>query len=449
LKKLVIIGGSDAGISAALRARETDPGLTPTIIVADEFPNYSICGLPYYISRDVVGWKNLAHRTKEDIEQEGINLLLRHTARSIDARSKQVSATDLEGNTKLIDYDRLIIATGAESVRPKIPGIDAAGVFFLRWLPDCFAIDDFISKKNPETAMIIGGGFIGMEMAEALMKRGLQVTVVEFAESVMPTFSPGLGIKITEVLTGNGVAVRNNVAIESIDLRNGKLTVRGTNGFNMTVDMVLVSVGAAPGTELGRTIGIETGIRGAFKVNRRMETGIPDIYSAGDCAETYHGILRKNVYMPLGTVAHKQGRVAGENAAGGDREFAGYFGTQSVKIFDRVIAKTGLGEREAREAGFDPVSVDFETWDHKVYYPPADRLFIRVTADRQSKKILGAEIAGAYKTEVSKRIDIFSTAILHDTTVRDFRDYDLSYTPPLSSPWDPVQMAVQKLELMI
>ena len=192
-----------------------------------------------------------------------------------------------------------------------------------------------------------------MEMAEALMKRGLQVTVVEFAESVMPTFSPGLGIKITEVLTGNGVAVRNNVAIESIDLRNGKLTVRGTNGFNMTVDMVLVSVGAAPGTELGRTIGIETGIRGAFKVNRRMETGIPDIYSAGDCAETYHGILRKNVYMPLGTVAHKQGRVAGENAAGGDREFAGYFGTQSVMIFDRVIAKPAW-RKEARKQGLIP-----------------------------------------------------------------------------------------------
>jgi NADPH-dependent 2,4-dienoyl-CoA reductase/sulfur reductase-like enzyme len=449
LKKLVIIGGSDAGISAALRARETDPGLTPTIIVADEFPNYSICGLPYYISRDVVDWKNLAHRTKEEIEREGINLMLRHTARSIDTRSKQVSVTDQAGATKLLDYDRLIIATGAESVRPKIPGIDAAGVFFLRWMPDCFAIDGFITGQNPKTALIIGAGFIGMEMSEALMKRGLQVTVVEFAESVMPTFSPGLGIKIAEALTGNGVAVRNNVAIESIVSQNGKLAVRGTNGFKLTVDMVLVSVGAAPGTELGRSIGMETGIKGAFKVNRRMETDIPDIFAAGDCAETYHGILRKNVYMPLGTVAHKQGRVAGENAAGGNCEFAGYFGTQSVKIFDRVIAKTGLIDREAKEAGFDPVSADFETWDHKVYYPHAEKLFIRVSADKSSKRILGAEMIGAYKSEVSKRIDIFASAIFHQMTVREFSDYDLSYTPPLSSPWDPVQMAVHKLERML
>ena len=370
MKKLVIIGGSDAGISAALRAREIDPGLKPTMVVADEFPNFSICGLPYYISRDVVDWKNLAHRTREDIEQAGINLLLNHTARSINAQSKQVTVTDQAGSIKLLDYDKLVIATGAESVRPTIPGIDNPGVFFLRWLPDSFAIDEFISRQNPITALIIGAGFIGIEMSEALVKRGLQVTVVEFAGTVMPSFSPGMGMKIMDVLTGNRVAVRNNIAIESMDHRDGKLSVKGTNGFNSIADLVLVSVGAVPNTGLGRSIGIETGIKGALKVNRRMETGIPDIYAAGDCAETYHGIVQKNVYIPLGTVAHKQGRIAGENTAGGNREFSGYFGTQSVKMFDRVIAKTGLNDREAKDAGFDPVSADIETWDHKVYYPP-------------------------------------------------------------------------------
>ncbi len=449
MKRIVIIGGSDAGISAALRAREIDPGLSPTMVVADEFPNFSICGLPYYISRDVVDWKNLAHRTREDIEQSGINLLLNHTARSINAQLKQVTVTDQAGSIKLLDYDKLVIATGAESVRPNIPGIDNPGVFFLRWLPDTFAIDEFISRHNPESALIIGAGFIGMEMSEALTKRGLAVTVVEYAETVMPSFSPGTGMKIKDALAANGVSVRNSVAIESIDLQNRKLTVTGTNGFHTAADMVLVSVGASPGTGLGQSIGIETGVRGAYRVNRKMETSIPDIYAAGDCAETYNGIVRKNVYMPLGTVAHKQGRIAGENAAGGSREFAGYFGTQSVKIFDRVIAKTGLNDREAKEAGFDPASVDFETWDHKAYYPPADKLYIRVTADRPSMKILSAEMLGAYKTEVSKRIDIFAAAIFHRMTVREFSDYDLSYSPPLSSPWDPVQMAVQKLENML
>lgn len=448
-KSLLIIGGSDAGISAALRAREVDPELTPTMIVADNFPNYSICGLPYYISHEVTHWKNLAHRTIEDIENEGIHVLLQHTARSINARSKQVDVVDIHGTAKTIDYDKLVIGTGAVSVRPNIPGIDNPGVFFLRWMPDCFAIDEFISKQKPKTALIIGAGFIGMEMSEALIKRGVGVTVVEFAESVMPTFTSVLGAKIMETLTENKIEVCNSITVESINHRDGKLIIKGTKSFETAVDMVLISVGSAPNTELGRSIGIETRIKGSFKVNRKMETNIPDIYAAGDCVETFHSLLKTHTYMPLGTIAHKQGRIAGENAAGSEREFAGALGTQSVKIFDRVIAKTGLNDKEAKDGGFDPVSVDFETWDHKVYYPPAEKIFIRVTADKTSKRILGAEMVGAYKTEVSKRIDIFAVGISHGITVREFSDYDLSYTPPLSSPWDPVQMAVQKLEKII
>ena len=177
-----------------------------------------------------------------------------------------------------------------------------------------------------------------------------------------------------------------------------------------------------------------------------METNIPDVYAAGDCVETWHRILKSYTYLPLGTIAHKQGRIAGENAVGGNKEFAGTLGTQSVKIFDKVVARTGLNENEALKAGFQPVSADFETWDHKVYYPPAEKLYIRVIADQKTGKIVGAQMFGAYKTEVSKRIDIFGAAIFHETTVNQFSDYDLSYTPPLSSPWDPVQMAVQNLE---
>ena len=209
--------------------------------------------------------------------------------------------------------------------------------------------------------------------------------------------------------------------------------------------MVLVAVGAIPNTGLGRSIGIETGAKGSLEVNRRMETNIPDVYAAGDCAETWHRITRKNTYMPLGTVAHKQGRIAGENALGRNAEFAGTLGTQSVKIFDKVVARTGLNEKEARDAGFTPVTADSEAWDHKAYYPQARELHIRVTADRETKKILGAQMIGAYGTEVSKRIDIFAAALFHSATIDDFTGYDLSYTPPLSSPWDPVQMAVQKL----
>ncbi len=198
-----------------------------------------------------------------------------------------------------------------------------------------------------------------------------------------------------------------------------------------------------PETALARSAGIETGVKGAIRVNRRMETSIPDIYAAGDCAETFHRLLGKNTYLPLGTTAHKQGRIAGENAVGGNREYAGTLGTQSVKIFNLVAARTGLKDDEARKEGFFPLSADIETWDHKIYYPHAEKMNIRITGDQKTGKLLGTQIIGAYGTEVSKRIDTVAAAIHQGMTVESLNDLDLSYTPPLSSPWDPVQMAAQ------
>lgn len=449
MSNIVIIGGSDAGISAALRIRELHPEIIPTMIVADSFPNFSICGLPYYISQEVTRWENLAHRTREDIEKAGINLLLEHTAKIINPGKKQIQIVDKAGAVKTLDYDKLIVGTGAVSWKPEIPGIDHPGVFFLRWMQDCFAMDQFLNQHNPKTAVIIGAGYIGMEMAEALTKRGLAVHVVEFAESVMSSVDVDFGEKIREKLSRNGITVTNKTAVESIEKIGPKLIIKGTNHYEIATDMVLVAVGSVPNTELGRSIGIDTGIKGALKVNLKMETNIADIYAAGDCVETWHRILKSYIYLPLGTIAHKQGRIAGENAVGGNKEFAGTLGTQSVKIFDKVVARTGFNEAEAIKAGFQPVSADLETWDHKVYYPPAEKLYIRVTADKESRMILGAQMMGLYKTEVSKRIDIFAAAIYHHMTIDEFSDYDLSYTPPLSSPWDPVQMAVQKLGLKI
>lgn len=445
MSNIVIIGGSDAGISAALRIRELNPEIIPRMIVADSFPNFSICGLPYYISKEVTRWENLAHRTRQDIENAGINLMLEHTVQAIDPGKKQLQVVDKAGAIKTLDYDKLVIGTGAVSWKPQISGIDNPGVFFLRWMPDCFEVDEFLNKRNPKTAVIIGAGYIGMEMAEGLTKRGVKVNVVEFAESVMPSVDTDFGKKIRETLTQNGITVNNNISVESITKMDNQLIVKGTNNYEIATDMVLVAVGSIPNTKLGQSIGINTGIKGAFKVNLKMETNIPDVYAAGDCVETWHRILKSYTYLPLGTIAHKQGRIAGENAVGGNKEFAGTLGTQSVKIFDKVVARTGLNENEALKAGFQPVSADFETWDHKVYYPPAEKLYIRVTADKETKKILGAQMLGAYKTEVSKRIDIFATAIYHDMKIDEFSNYDLSYTPPLSSPWDPVQMAVQNL----
>jgi NADPH-dependent 2,4-dienoyl-CoA reductase/sulfur reductase-like enzyme len=441
--RLVSVGGSDAGISAALRAREIDPSLEPTLVVADSYPNFSICGLPFYLSGEVSDWRSLAHRTRSEIENAGIRLLLNHRAMAIDPAKKLVQAVGEEGQPRELEYDRLIIATGAESIKPNIKGMDMPGVFILRWMDDSFAVHKWLTEHEPRTALIVGGGYIGMEMADALSLRGLSVTVVEFAENVLTTVDRPLGEKVAAELKRHGVKTATGVGIESIEADGKRLTVKGSNGFSTNADLVLVAVGCRPSTVLAAGAGIETGLKGAIKVNRRMQTNFPDVYAAGDCVETWHNLLNSYTYLPLGTTAHKQGRVAGENAVGGNREFAGSLGTQAVKIFDLVAARTGLRDIEAQEAGLVPFTDQFETWDHKAYYPGAENLNIRITGDRPTGRLLGAQILGHYKSEVSKRIDIFAAAIFNNMTVEKLSDLDLSYTPPLSSPWDPIQMAAQ------
>jgi NADPH-dependent 2,4-dienoyl-CoA reductase/sulfur reductase-like enzyme len=443
MERILIIGGSDAGISAALRAREIDPHVEVTVVVADQYPNFSICGLPFYLSGEVQDWKTLAHRTTADIENEGILLLLDHTATAIDPDKKQVRVIAKNGSSKTLEYERLVIGTGAVSVEPGIDGLQLPGVFTLRWMDDSFAMQRYLTEQNPKSAIIIGAGYIGMEMADALTYRGLKVTVVEYLDSVLTTVDPEFGHLVRDELQKHGVTVNTGIAVEKIEQNEHCLTVSGSKEFCASADMVLVAVGARPETKLAQAAGIDIGIKDAIKVNRRMQTSLPDIYAAGDCVETWHKILQEYTYMPLGSTAHKQGRVAGENMAGGDGEFQGTLGTQAVKIFDMVVAGTGLRDASAREAGFDPITIETECWDHKVYYPGAHKMRIRMTGDRISHRILGAQIMGHVSSEVSKRVDVVATAIFNELKVEDLNDIDLSYTPPLSSPWDPVQIASQ------
>ena len=440
---ILIIGGSDAGISAALRARELHPASEVTIVVADRFPNFSICGLPFYLSGEVSDWHTLAHRTASDIENAGVRLLLEHSVTSIDPVAKAVSLSSRQASTRNMGYDRLIIATGAESIRPKIDGIDLPGVFVLRWMDEAFAMQQYINERQPRTAIVVGGGYIGMEMADALTYRGMDVTVVEFFDSVLTTVDPEFGGKVRKELEAHGVRIATGVAVTGIVQSEDKLVISGSNDFSAAGDMVLVAVGARPNSELALSAGVEIGLKGAIKVDRFMRTNAPDIFAAGDCAETWHRLLNQYTYIPLGTTAHKQGRVAGENAAGGNREFQGSLGTQAVKIFDLVAARTGLRDSEAAAAGFDPLTVEFETWDHKAYYPGAEKLYIRLTGNRAGKELLGAQMLGHKHSEVSKRIDVFASAIFNRMRIDELNDLDLSYTPPLSSPWDPVQMSAQ------
>lgn len=443
MTSVVIIGGSDAGISAALRAKEVDATASVTVIVSDSFPNYSICGLPFYLSGEVSDWHALAHRTREEIMREGISLLLNCTARGIDPVKHSVLLVNADGRQHTVVYDQLIIATGAVPVRPPIRGLELPGVYLLRSMEDSFAIHEYLTVHTPRSALIVGGGYIGLEMADALTLRGIAVTIVEHGSSILKTVDTSLGEIVGTELRKHGVTVVNGVAIEQIKHVGGHITACGSAGFQKEIDMVLVAVGVQPSTDVARTAGVAIGEQGAIRVTRTMKTNVPDVYAAGDCVETWHRLLEQPTYAPLGTTAHKQGRIAGENVVGGRVEFAGTLGTQVVKVFDCVVARTGLRDSDAKQAGFDPLTVEARFWDHKAYYPGAQEVVIRLTGDRKSGLLLGAQMIGQWHAEVSKRIDVLATALYHGMHVEDLNQLDLSYTPPLSSPWDPVQMSAQ------
>jgi len=440
---LLIIGGSDAGISAALRARELDRGADVTVVVSDSFPNYSICGLPFYLSGEVPNWRRLAHRTVEDIEHEGIGLWLSHTATAIDPTAKTVEIVDAGGQTRALSYDHLVIATGAAPAPVEVPGADLPGVYPLHTMEDSFRVHQHITEQDPQSAVIIGAGYIGLEMADAFTHRGLQVTVIVRSQVLRATIDVGLARVVEDELHRRGVEVVKQVNVEAIQGDGSRLVIAGSNGFRRNAELVLLAGGVRPSSELAASAGIHTGMRGAIRVDRAMATNVPNIYAAGDCVETWHRMTGQNTYLPLGTTAHKQGRVAGENAAGGHRQFAGSLGTQVVKVFDLAVARTGLRDEEARNAGFDPFTTESRIWDHKAYYPGAHELLIRVTGDRRRGRLLGGQIVGHWQAEVAKRIDIFATALYHDMSVEDLNDLDLSYTPPVGSPWDAVQMSAQ------
>ena len=446
---IVAIGGSDAGISAALRARELDPTVDVTVIVADAYPNFSICGIPYYISGEVTPWQSLAHRTHADLEATGMRLRLDTLATQIDVAGQRLELRDKSGTATSIAYDELIVGTGASPSDASIAGLDQLGpddgVHILHSMGDTFALDRFLQEHQPETAIIVGAGYVGLEMAEALTVRGLKVTQLQRGPEVLSTLDPELGALVHSELTDHGVEVITDTLVTRVARATHGLTVNGSHAgapFERTADLVLVVVGVRPNTDLLTRAGATTGAGGAITVDEAMRTGLPHVFAAGDGIVTHHRLLGLT-YLPLGTTAHKQGRVAGENALGGNARFAGSLGTQVVKVFDLVAARTGLRDHDARTSGYTPLSTTTIADDHKAYYPGAQPISIRITGDQESGQLLGAQLVGARGTETAKRVDTYATALFHNMTVDGLSELDLSYTPPLGSPWDAVQIATQ------
>ena len=376
-------------------------------------------------------------------------------AKQINVEDRTLLVTDASGTDELLAYDELVVGTGAVSQVPPIEGVSGEGalgwgdgVHLLHSMGDTFAIMRSLEEARPSSAVIVGAGYIGLEMAEGLTARGLKVTQMERLDEVLPTVDPELGALVHHQLSDHGVEVLTGTTVHKVS-RNPRGVSRlvvdasdATGPVRREVDMVLVVVGVRPDTELAAAAGAKLGIAGAIKVDRHMCTNLPHVFAAGDCVVTHHRLLG-TTYLPLGTTAHKQGRVAGENAIGGDREFAGSLGTQVVKIFEHAISRTGLRDHEAVAAGFDPVTIGFEADDHKAYYPGSHKISMRYTGDRITGRLLGVQLFGHKNAEIAKRVDIAATAIFHGIAVDGMSELDLSYTPPLGSPWDAVQMGAQ------
>ncbi len=456
---LVVIGGSDAGISTALRARELDPSAEVTVVVADAYPNFSVCGIPMLIGQEVGHWTDLAHRTRADLEATGMRLELDTLATRVDAAAQELWVRPADGVERAIGYDELVVGTGAVPLRPPIEGFDGPGalgpqdgVHLLHSMGDTFDVLRTLEQGTARSALIVGAGYVGLEMAEGLIHRGLAVTQVERLPEVLPTVDPELGALVHEELSARGVDVVTSTTVRRLSRAEpgatGRLRVDGTSddgvAFTRRVDMVLVVVGVRPDTELLVDAGATTGPRGAVVVDERMATGVPHVWAAGDCVLTHHRLLG-TTYLPLGTTAHKQGKVAGENALGGGARYAGSLGTQVLRVFELVVGRTGLRQHEAIAAGrgWCPVTTQSSPDDHKAYYPGATPIEMRVTGDRDTGRLLGAQLVGRLGAEVAKRVDTFALALFHGMRVAEMDDLDLSYTPPLGSPWDAVQVAAQ------
>ncbi|MCS7276573.1 MAG: FAD-dependent oxidoreductase [Dehalococcoidia bacterium] len=445
-ERLVVVGGDAAGMSAAANARRRRPAADLAIDVYEQGPHasYAACGIPYYIGGLVPSEQRLIARRVEQFEAEGIGVHLRHQVEGIDPAQRRVLVKPLDGGeARWEPYDHLLLATGSMPVRPQVPGIDARGVFGLNTLESGIAVHRFLEEERPRRAVIVGGGYIGLEMAEALIMRGLQVALVEKEEQVMLTLDADMAAPIARRLEELGVELRLGEALTAFETADGRLRAVVTEKGTISCDMAVLGLGVRPRSELAREAGIPLGVRGAVVVNERMQTEVPGIWAAGDCAQTFHLVSRRPFWVALGTVANKQGRVAGINLGGGYATFPGVVGTAITKVCELEIARTGLQEREIAALGWESVVVRIEAPTRAHYYPDAGRATVKLLAERGSGRLLGGQIVGT--DGAGKRIDVVATALHAGLTVEEFLHLDLAYAPPFSPVWDPLLVAARQL----
>ena len=449
-RRLVIIGGDAAGMSAASQARRMKNVDELEIVVFERSSrtSYAACGLPYLVGGFVASPDSLIARTPEQHRARGIDVRTRHEVTAIDVNASSVTVRELDaGVESALHYDELLIGTGASGIVPRWPGIDAKGVLQLRTLDDAAEVERLL-VAGARRAVVVGAGYIGLEVAEGLLERGLHVTVVERLDAPMgAVLDADMASDVASAMRAAGIDLRLGTAVTGFTVSGGRVTavemMAGTKAAGaVEADIVMIGLGVRPNADLARAAGIGVGESGGITVDDHMRTDTPHVWAAGDCVESHHRMTGKPVVVALGTHANKQGRVVGTNIAGGDAVFGGVLGTAITRFKDLEIARTGLTEREAAVAGLAAISVTTEASTRAHYYPGAQPMKIKMVVERGTGRLLGAQIVGG--ADAGKRIDVLATALWNGMTVTEVAGMDLSYAPPFSPVWDPVLLAAGK-----
>ncbi|MFO7539756.1 MAG: FAD-dependent oxidoreductase [Chloroflexota bacterium] len=463
-ERLIVVGGVAAGMSAAAKARRINPHIEIVVYEKSGYISYGACGFPYYIKGEVADIESLLARTPAQMAEQGVMAHTRHEVQAIDAGRRIAAIYDhTTGRKRFEPWDKLILAAGASMTRPSIPGINLNGIFTLRTVEDALAIRRWLEETKPRHGVIVGGGYIGLEMAEALAAHGVAVTIVDAADQLMSSLDVEIAALIQAELAAAGIEIRLDEMVQSFigerlvtDITrrvtalvqgqggggvNGHLRVREvvTDKQSYPADLIIFGVGSRPNVALAQQAGVKLGKTSAVAVDARQRTNVPNIWAAGAVAEAFHRVLGQPIYFPLAQVASKQGRVAAVNAAGGEASFAGTVGTAVVKTFDLEVAQTGLSEKAARTKDWDVDSVTIEATSRAHYMPGQAPIHLKLVFDKNTQRVLGSQMIG--KEGVAQRINVIAAALQAEWTIRDLAGLDLAYAPPFAPVWDPILVA--------
>lgn len=440
-KKIIIVGGVAGGATAASRIRRLDEQAEIIVFERSGFVSYANCGLPYYIGGVIQDKEELTLQTPENFrERFRIDVRVRHEVTAIHPDKKTVSVKNLKTGEEFEEnYDKLLLSPGARPVQPNLPGVGIDNLFTLRTVEDTLRIREFVLKEKPKSAVLAGGGYIGLEVAENLRELGMDVTIVQRPNQVLNPLDYEMATFVHAKMREKGIHLMLGHSVEGFEQKDGKTMVILKDGEPLKTDMVILAIGVAPDTHLAKEAGLTLGIKNSIVVNERMETSVPDIYAVGDAVEVHHRITGQKALISLAGPANKQGRIAADNICGGNSSYKGSQGSSVIKIFDMTVATTGLNEQAAKQAGIDCDKVYLSPASHASYYPGGTMMTMKVLFEKETYRLLGAQIIGY--DGVDKRIDVLATAMAAGMSALELQDLDLAYAPPYSSAKDPVNMA--------